>query len=68
MHTEILVTVCERERQLVYCTDSWERGEGKMFMNVVYITWYISINNCTVTVICPLKHLVLIFKSLRWQL
>jgi len=24
MHTEILVTVCERERQLVYCTDSYE--------------------------------------------
>lgn len=24
MHTEILVTVCERERQVVYCTDSYE--------------------------------------------
>jgi len=46
----------------------WETEEGRMFINVAYIIWYISIKNCTVTVICPLKHLVLFFESMRRQL
>jgi hypothetical protein len=32
----------------------WGRKEGKMFINVAYITWCIgNIKNCIITIICP---------------